>query len=313
MDIDLLTYGSHNINDGTAFVSKIVDMPPLQRVSESMTRRTNYAPDYGGKTYNGGEFEISIDMKGTAVSQIETLAQWFDVEAGLDELVIQDTNNANKQWKINATTHEMKRWLNNSVLVKMLAPDPVWKSVTQYSGTITVAGTTTASGTITVGGNKETYPTIEITPTSYPTGGFGYRQYVLFYNRSTKPMVNYPVNIAGTTGYWATNSLVGAGKLQSDLDDLRVLVNGQPVNYWTNGGNSATTSVWINLTAREKISFLTEVAISNAGTPATITVKNTVADKAAAAKMPTRGIILIDNEEFSYNGHYEIQRRRLIR
>jgi len=310
MKLNVVSYGGTVINDGVIYASKIIEMPPLAEVSGIDVMRNEAAPEWGGKVIKGGNFDLQIDFKGTAAAQIESLMTVFNIERQeLQSFVIEDTNNANKQWQINAAVMRFSKWDNNIALFKMYAPDPIWKSVTQYGGTISAAGTTDASGTVTVTGNMDAYPTITITTTSYPAGGYGYRRYVLFYNNSTKELVNYPVNLSGTLGTWDTATLVSGGKMQADGADIRLLVNGNEYPFWLNGMNSSTTTIWTTFNSQPAIKFLTAVSISNTGTPAFIDVKNTTTDKKAAALFPTAGIILIGDEEFTYEGYDAVKRK----
>ena len=74
---------------------------------------------------------------------------------------------------------------------------------------------------------------------------WGYRQTVAITNAATA-QTNYQVSIT-----LATSTLITAGKMQNDCDDIRVTdVNGKMLPYWieespsTNACNATTTKIW---------------------------------------------------------------------
>ena len=74
--------------------------------------------------------------------------------------------------------------------------DPIWKKVIPSEKTISVGGSGTED--ITPLGNQPALPIITITPSSSGSSGFRYQKFVQVINNSTFPLVNYPLNIAGT-------------------------------------------------------------------------------------------------------------------
>lgn len=68
--------------------------------------------------------------------------------------------------------------------------------------------------------------------------GYQYRQKIMVNNSSTNQIL---INLN-------TSSLISAGKLQSDCDDIRFTdAGGQSLNYWIEGGcNTTSTNIWVD-------------------------------------------------------------------
>jgi len=84
--------------------------------------------------------------------------------------------------------------------------------------------------------------TLGIWNTTWNDNNFKYRKPITL--STTSSLTDYQIKI--TTD---TSSLVSAGKMQSDCDDIRFMdFNGTVLNYWIESGcNSASTSIWIKV------------------------------------------------------------------
>ena len=183
---------------------------------------------------------------------------------------------------------------HDTVFVVTLAVDGDvrWRAVTATSDTwaITASGQTRV---ITVGGEDDAYPVLTITPTSGKTGGYTYRRWVAVIWRSENAGQGYPFAIELDTA-----TLVGAGKLQADGDDLRVLSDGSTALRWLVDMNTAATQIWTQLNFSRAPALELDVAIAGSGAIASIQVD----DEVELSLMPTAGIALIGNEAFTYTG-----------
>lgn len=96
--------------------------------------------------------------------------------------------------------------------------------------------------------------TLKPTTAKSAANGQRYGQYVTPVYRSSRPAVNWPVDICDTVGGlgWDHAAEVTATRSQADGDDVEVYVNGKRVNRWfgptaIGAVNQTDTSVWVNL------------------------------------------------------------------
>lgn len=128
--------------------------------------------------------------------------------------------------------------------------------------------------------------------TSEDWAGAKYTRFCAVRWRITEGVNAYPVDIAD--GSLDTASLVSAGKMASDGDDLRVLVDGEEVDRWLGNMNTASTGVWIALPFEDDISMTLNGAIT--ATVTSLTVTGTI------TSLSSYGIIQIGNEIIHYSG-----------
>jgi len=305
MDFRPYTYNGTNINDGTIYSASFPRQLSLSpQTSIKTVRRAGAFPVYAGKEFPPHSFTVDIQTKGTFTTQLETLMDLFDVT---DEepysFVVQDADDSNTQYAVDAVPVQFQpsdTRVNDHGNVKVtmsVADDPVWTEVSQSEEgwTITASGGTYD---VTVGGNTEAYPTFEITPNSAPTNTYLYKRYVTAYPTSTNEWTDRPLEVTG--GGWDTATLVTGGKMQSDGDDLRVLVDGKQVPRWLNGMDGASTKVWVVLTMPPAGTATLLTAIADSGTPDTIDFEITGDNRKTLWGMPKRGIVLINSEQFTY-------------
>jgi len=204
----LYTYNGHAINDGTNYLSKILVENQAQGGTDiTFVPRPFNRPVFGGKTLKEYEMVISIDMKGTVATQIDTIKSWFDVEDQTPHaLIIKDSNNSDKQYYVNATTKKFLRISANACIVTLAIADPVWLAVSETAASkwdITASGQTKE---VTVGGNVNARPRITITPTAVKGSGYAYKRLVIVRNRVAEDLVNYPFEL--TNAGWDATGLL---------------------------------------------------------------------------------------------------------
>lgn len=246
MIIKPTTWDGHAINDGSSYVAWIPDeantVYNLADASVSEARRMGSYPAFADYWLSGKKFTLMIKLLGTWSTQIDELQKWFDTRQGTKVLVIKDGGDSDKQWYLSCKAIGMPRIVGQTAVVKLQASEPIWRSVSKQS----VAWRVTASGdqkVFTALGNCEALPKLTIKPTDAKNNGFLYRRFVAIYSK-TYSLTNYPVEI--TNGGLNTQALVTASKMQSNGNDLRVLVNGVEVDRWLDGMNTTTTKIWIN-------------------------------------------------------------------
>ncbi|HIP95655.1 MAG TPA: hypothetical protein EYH32_00385 [Anaerolineae bacterium] len=181
--------------------------------------------------------------------------------------------------------------------LELLCPDPQWRAATQTVDTwdITASGQTR---TVVNDGTDETYPILEITPTSVKTGGYAYKRYVLVTWRAPGAETRYPIRI----GPLDTAELIGAGKMQADGDDLRIFVDGQEVDRWLVGINTTSTYIWFNADW-QAAQYATLSTSITTGDVDSIEVNEDISG------FPSSGVLLIDGEAFSYTSKSDADRK----
>lgn len=159
--------------------------------------------------------------------------------------------------------------------------------------------------TIPTDTDDDAYPIIRITPdTAKDSGtGFQYKRPVLVEWKAPSSSANYPITMT-----LDTSALNGAGKVQADLDDLRVYVGGLEVDRWLDSTvPSANTKIWINLDFSAHLEFDLKVAIAGAGAITEIELD----DDEDITTLPSSGLVLIDSEVFVYTGKNNFSRKLL--
>lgn len=109
--------------------------------------------------------------------------------------------------------------------------------------------------------------------------------------------------IGGTTAAaLLDNDVLVRSQCLANGDDIRVFDGGVELDRWLYGMNSATTKVWVNLNFSPAIEMTLGTAISNVGSPSTITIADTKANKDALTRLPVPFILEIDSERFIGTG-----------
>lgn len=305
MKLSIVSFRGSAINDGTAFQASFnKDMPGLPSSTPVTVARPNDFPsDTLTSTYEGAFFPVIVRMMGTAATQSDTLHGLFDTtNTTRGTLLVQDTNNGNKQLYMMARPISQPEKNGPVVTFNMFASDPIWRAGTETAGTVTYSG----SGTITcvTTGNYSARPRIQITPTASKTGDYAYKRRVIVYNRSTTAgFSNYPLNLGvlGGTGTFDTATLVSGGKMLSSGDDCIVRVDGVDAPRWFNGMNSGTTSAWINMDLPRQVTLTLNSAMGAGDSVTSIQVKYTKIAKSDMLGMSASGRLLIDSEMFKYS------------
>jgi hypothetical protein len=221
------------------------------------------------------------------------LFRWFDPEDETPKKLIV-TNGASVQQYMYAVCEELRLYQDprhQEVFVATLAVDgdPRWQAETADSDAwaITASGQTHA---VVNGGEDEAYPVYTVRPTSAKAGGFLYRRWTPIKWLSTNAGQEYPLMAS-----LATNALVGAGKMQADGDDLRVLVDGIEVQRWLDAMNSAATKIWFTVNFTGAPTLTLKTAIAGAGDVDSIELLQDISG------LPESGILYIGTEAFVYS------------
>jgi hypothetical protein len=181
---------------------------------------------------------------------------------------------------------------------------PEGRSTSQQSVTEQVTATGQSWDIVNDGNGPEQNPVFTLIPTTQKAAGdaYLYKREVVIANKVARTFANYALDV--TNGGLDTAALVTATKMQADVDDLRVLVDGVEVTRWigenaATDANSATTTVWINLTLSPGIITGLLAAIS-AGTPSD--GSDLEVTRGGTAGFPRTGAVLVGDEVIEYDG-----------
>jgi len=299
--LTITTWDAHAINDGTNYKSGFspADVWGLPVARVASVARSGGWPVYGSLERDPVEFSIFIAIEDSSNIRAlrAQLMRWFDPEDGTPkQLIITDDGAANPRYR-ECTCQSIRpvhsgdvgaRDLFRAVLV--VSGDVRWRS----TSTTTDIWAITASGDTNVvanAGDDDVYPVYKIEPTTGKGTGFLYRCWVPIKWLSLNAGPQYPL-----MAIMDTATPVAAAKMQADGDDLRVLIDGIETNRWLNDMNDATTDIWFNVDFIRAPALVLKTTIAGAGAIASIEFTDAV----ELALMPDRGIVLIENEAFTY-------------
>lgn len=259
------------------------------------------------------ELMASLVSDATPFTKRDLLAGIFDstdYSGTAKTLIVSDDEDSDKQWKIDCIVLGFE-WDKTdqgtyAADITLVTLDDTWEETSETSDVwnITASGQTNS---ITPSGNKDILPLFEIKPTGARSGaGMGYRSFVQVTNPMSRRFRGF-INIANSeaSNGLDTSTLVGAGKMQADGDDLRVRVDGERRDRYLQDMNTASTEIWIRLGLKPKILPTLGTAIAGAGAITTIDFEDTPANVKRIGRMPERGQVVIASEYFTYTGKDE--------
>lgn len=319
MEMEVKSWGSLDINDGTNYTATLVERPLLPSVQAQLVARNDARPVISSITYEAVRFSVRIMLEGDDLQALRTqLAQAFDPRSRqVKALVIQDGDGGRARYLmclceslVPVPGSARRTFIANFVLDGFGDPDGRWRKEVISSATwnITSSGQTT---TVTNAGDDSAYPIFTIEPTSPKTGDYAYKRFVSIKWGTDIRITRHPVDLTG--GGWDTSGLVSGGKMQADGDDLRVVVDGNETDRWLYDINTATTKVWANLDFERGASAKLDNAIGSGDTVETIDAHGFIASSERGEAwfdlFPSTGILLINSEVFTYTGKNTTLRR----
>lgn len=304
MIITPVSWNGNAINNGTTFEAWFDSNYPLVApVQLGLVTRAQQFPKLASKRLSGITIPLYIKCLGTAHSQVQTLKMWFDpylMEEGT--LVVQDIMDSNRQYYWTCTVQDIPEIQGEAVLqISLFATEPILRTVAEVLTEQNVSSSG-AGINVTVGGNSRAKPRFVITPTgAKSSNNWGYRRFIQIVNDRAIDNPTMAFDITG--GGMNLSALVSAGQLQSDLRDLRVLVNGAQVDWWASTATASTsTLIFVNLPFAPMKRFKIAGAIAGTGAVTDITVEKSNTNYTNLKAMPSSGILVIDTERFTYTG-----------
>lgn len=306
-DLVVVSYGGTSVNDGTSYVAGFSTgqewgLPPT---AARTVKRSGAWPVLGSVDRPAPVLNIVVQIVGANVRALrDQLLRLFDPESETPRaLVVRDVSGSNERYveTLCERMHPLTVGSNSAadvfVATLVVVGDPRWRSTTLTTDTWSI----TASGQTRVinnAGTDDAYPVIRVRPSLAKGSGYAYHRFVTIVWRSVNAAASYPVCLT-----LDTQALINAGKMRSDGNDLRVLVDGVDVDRWVSGINTTSTKVWFALNFQSRVVMTLKTAIPSAGSIDSIDVNESIDD------MPERGMLLIDSEVFTYTGRMLSERR----
>lgn len=262
----IVSYDGLAINDGTNFQSAFEYSHHLPTVSPSFIERTNATALVGNVSFSPHQLNPLTIL--VFNGSLPTLQAKFDpLSKQAKALVISDDDDTNQRYVMAVCTafEQLPQSVGYGYVATLFVHgESYWRAgtATTASGSLTASGQTVA---VSNGGDMNAYPKITLTPTSAKSSGNGnvYRQFMIVPWTMTRGATSEPVDIANAgldTQIATTNFASATG------DDIRVYVDGSPVNFWLSGANTANTKVWCNLDFAAGISLTLDGGVNSAAT-----------------------------------------------
>jgi hypothetical protein len=279
--------------------------PRLPDASIALLERIGAWPVIGALQRKPRRLALVVHITGSDRDALRSqLFQWFDPEDEEPKTLVGE-NHAGISMSVQALCEELRVYGDQQHDVAFVATlaihgDVRWRAITPVTDTWNV----TASGQTRVlanAGEDDAYPSFGFTPTAGKTGSWLYKCWWPILWRTEWGYNNYPTDIADAN--FDTGALVTAGKMRADRDDLYVVVDGilRRPRLWY--GDPAHTKMWMNLDFLPQQLATLRVAIAGAGAVDTIEVNE------STSGFPGEGILLIEDEAFTYTGKNDQLRR----
>ena len=221
------------------------------------------------------------------------LFRWFDPEDETPKKLLVE-NHAGVQMYVYALCEELRlygdpRQQQAFVATLVVDGDARWRaeSAAVDPWHITASGQT---HTVHNAGEDEAYPTYVLRPTN-AGGSYAQRAWTPVVWRSENAGPQYPLRAELDTA-----TIVTAGDMQADGDDLRVLVDGIEMDRWLDAMNTGATGIWFNADFARAPALTLKTQIAAAGDVASIEFNENV----EVQFLPEGGILLIEDEAFVY-------------
>lgn len=300
----VISFDGHAINDGEDYVAVMAGRATLPPVQPQTVERWDQWPLVAGMRRPAVALQVQFEISAEGGGSIEELSYWLSPDDDTPKrLVISDADGSYERY-VYAICSSLVPDGNELFWIAtfVVHGDVRWRATSLNSQTweITASGQTT---TVNNAGEDDAYPVLTIEPTSGKSGGYTYKRFIPVRWRASAPFTRYPLDIVN--GGLDTATLVGAGKMQADGDDLRVLVDGVEADRWLNGINTANTSVWVNLDFQPAWDGTIESTMLSGDIVETIDVNEDIGGA------PASGILVIESEVFTYTSKNNSLRRFL--
>lgn len=270
-------------------------------ISANNTDRNQNFPKYSGKVFGGGVKVVRVNLNDVDVDRNDLVAA-MDVK-GDQQIPLYALDELGQLWYcnvvctgLNTETVDGKTAVFGYIFD---ADDPTWTMNEETTDSWT-ATADLETHDIMIDCNQDVEATFEIMPVSSVPGYYPYKNYIKNYNPIASAQSD-GIDITGAGG-WNHAALVTDGKSLASGADVLIFMDGAQIPFWIGGGgwNSTTARLFISQTWKPGQFMPLKTAIANTGTPTYIEWAVTADVKKALSKLPRKGIVRVNNEEFSY-------------
>jgi len=311
--ITITTYDGHDIQSATYESKFLADDEPLSTFESSIVQAevAGDFPDYVRGQPGGRVYPLKVKVLGTpTLANIRTLKSWFTPYA--DEVYLKGTDTGAVAWRLKVKCLQLVPWekMDGVFVARLYATEPIWENDVEQTDTETPVATG-VPWDVTPAGSVRTRPTFEITPTASKNHANGYKRrwQVIIANKVPRTLMDtlgagYPIDIANNA--LDTDAENTAGKIQADLDDLRVFVDGKNISghvgsdRWVDpAGDDTTTKIWVNISFQPRKTLATIKTATTAISPAN--GENIIMSNAGGVSdWPESGFLVVDDECIYY-------------
>ena len=299
MLIHVKTFNGHDINDSNYFSA-------LENPNDSSTARHVFIEQAESDPLEAGTFGVDPQNKilriritdyANRYALMRQLKTWFKRGVSGDLVVTFTDESFDYQLPCKVISFLQDKDIPMSWIAILQTGTTAWRGVTPDVESTWVVTGTSETLDLDVAGFDETYLNVSLTPTGGPASGYLYQK---LYRLTNTPGVELGLTPWRITVDTAT--LVGAGKMQADCDDLRIidLNTGKELKRWIDNPNHASTGAWVNLDLKKGFALTLLTAVAGSGTPAFLQFTINANTKLYISQMPKTGIVYHGNEWFSY-------------
>lgn len=302
MDIKVVSWDGHPINDGADYVTVMPNYPLFPPHELQVVERGNVLPLLAAPAPAALKFNLFISIENAASGKalMVQLAQWFNPrDAQSKQLVIEDDDGANDRYImarcVSLTPLPQRgrlQWKAELMVDGLGDQDGRFRTAVETGDTWLITASE-ETNTIDNEGEDDVYPIFTIKPTTGRTAGYQKKRFIAVVWKLALLFEKYPVCITGDAGFDTASEVTG-GDMQADGDDLRVFVDGVEVDRWIADINTSATKVWANLDFQAAQTFTLVGDIGSGDGVTSITVAESI------LAMPYAGILQINNEFFTY-------------
>lgn len=182
-------------------------------------------------------------------------------------------------------------------IIQLQTGDTAWRAVDPDTSAWHGVTGTGGTKTVTVESDVATRLSAVLTTVGAPTTGYLYQALYRLVN---------PPGIALGARPWCitmdTASLISAGKMQADCDDLRLFSGSVEIRRWIANPNTSATKIWFYGVFAAGFSLNLAGAVAGAGSVAYLQFSLDATHKAIITAMPDTGVIYHGTEWFNYKG-----------
>jgi hypothetical protein len=300
MPVSVVSFDGHAINDGVSYRAAWINysaMPPA-KVSLVPQARAD-SVDSGTYTVDGRSVALALKVLDYAdrAALVAQLKRWF--KRGTDgELVVTFLGDSDQFQLSCRVVNLVAEPTGVDFTVILASGQTALRAVAAETHPMTITGEGD-SYTIVIDGDTddETRLSVSLTPTSLPASGYLFQQ---LYRLPNMPGVHFgkiPWRITLDTA-----TLIAAGKMQADCNDLRVFDGAVEINRWIEDPDTASTKIWTVLDISDGFSLALRTAVAGAGDIDTLEFTLNDATKRLLRAMPSSGILYHGTEWIRYNG-----------